>query len=93
MRLKQNQVEKICHKIEERLREQGLAEFKQAGGKAAEKAKEIFLQNLRQEDAIEEQARRMMDQFQGKIDRGEVDPHKFFLMLKKQIAKEKKFIL
>ncbi len=57
------------------------------------KIDEIIFKNLADEAAIEEEARKLMEQFKSKIASGSVDPQKAYMMIKKQVAKERKFIL
>jgi Holliday junction DNA helicase RuvB len=46
-----------------------------------------------EEATIEEEVRKLMDQYRRQIGSGEIDPQRVYEMIKKQGAKEKKFIL
>ncbi len=43
--------------------------------------------------AIEEEVKRLMEQYRDQIASGSIDPQKAYMMIKKQVAKDKKFIL
>ncbi len=52
---------------------------------------EIITQNFREEEAIEEEARKMLDNLAGQTKT--MDQHKMFLMIKQKLAEKKGFIL
>ena len=49
--------------------------------------------NLDEETAIEEGVKKLMEQYRSQIASGSVDPQKAYMMIKKQVAKERKFVL
>jgi hypothetical protein len=57
------------------------------------KVASILLENMEEERKLNADCDKILDQVAREIDRGSVDPHKMFLMIKKKIAKERKFIL
>lgn len=55
--------------------------------------KAIFLDNLKSEEQIDREVKRIMASYSSQIEKGEVDSRKVFGMIKSKIAKEKGFIL
>jgi hypothetical protein len=53
----------------------------------------ILVQNMEEERKINAACDKIMDQYAREIDRGNADPHKLFLMIKKKVAKETGFVL
>jgi hypothetical protein len=53
----------------------------------------ILVQNMEEERKINAACDKIMDQYAREIDRGNADPHKLFLMIKKKVAKERGFVL
>jgi len=53
----------------------------------------VLSRNMEEEREINAECDKIMDQYAREIDRGSVDPHKMFLMIKKKLVKEKGFIL
>ena len=58
-----------------------------------QKLARVIRNNLDEERAIEKQARDLFEAHSGKLPGVEVDRHKAFMMIKKQIAKDKGFVL
>ena len=52
---------------------------------------EIITQNFREEEAIEEEARKMLDTLAGQTKT--MDQHKMFLLIKQKLAEKKGFVL
>jgi len=53
----------------------------------------VLSRNMEEERKINAECDKIMDQYAREIDRGSVDPHKMFQMIKKKLVKEKGFIL
>jgi len=53
----------------------------------------VLSRNMAEERRLNAECDRIMDQYEREIDRGSVDPHKLFLMIKKKLVQEKGFIL
>ncbi|MBI1909805.1 MAG: DUF507 family protein [Deltaproteobacteria bacterium] len=92
MKLKKEQIHRIAALVTRRLKEKGVV-FKVSEEKILAKADAVVLKNMDEEEAIDQQVRKYLEKYQTEISRGQVDPQKMFLMIKKQIAKEKNFIL
>lgn len=56
------------------------------------KIESILLTDAHKEEEIENEARKMMTKFEPQIQSGEIDSHKMYTMVKKQLMKDKKFI-
>ncbi len=59
----------------------------------AEKIAGAIHQNLDQEQKIEDEVKKIMEQYKSQIASGAIDPQKVYMMIKKQVAKERKFVL
>ena len=57
------------------------------------KITEIITEELMMEDRIEAEARQILKSYESDIQKGDVDSHKMFLMIKKKLAKERGIIL
>ncbi len=60
-------------------------------GAVRKRIAQIITQHFREEEAIEEEARMMLDNLAGQTKT--MDQHKMFLMIKKKLAEKKGFIL
>ena len=52
----------------------------------------VISKNLQDEAAIDAEAEKLMEKFKGEISKGKVDYHQMFGMIKKQLAKDRKFV-
>lgn len=93
MRLKKEQIDKIVHLVVKVLQTKKLAAFKVSEEKIFSKISEIIVKNLQEEDKIDDQVRKLMEQYQTQIASGQLDRQKVFQMIKKQLVKEKNFVL
>ncbi|MDO8462321.1 MAG: DUF507 family protein [Deltaproteobacteria bacterium] len=92
MKMNKEQINRLSILITRRLKDK-YATFKVPEQKIESRVEAVILKNLEEEEAIDQAARRYLEKYQAEIQRGQVDPQKMFLMIKKQIAKEKDFIL
>lgn len=93
MRLKKEQIDKITHLVVRALREKKLVTFKSSEGVVLTKIFEIITKNLEEEEKIDNQVRKLMEQYQSQIASGQLDRQKVFQMIKKQLVKEKNFVI
>jgi len=93
MRLKPEEIQRIARRIVRNLKEKGVASFKTDESKILARIEAVFVKNLNEEGAIEEEVRRLMDQYRAQVASGAIDPQKAYQMIKKQVAKDRKFIL
>lgn len=92
MKLSDSQIKKLSQSLLDRLNKKNLLEPKVPTQKILEKIEGIFLADARLEQEIEDNAKKMMEKFKTQIEAGEIDYHKMYTMVKKQLMKEKKFI-
>lgn len=52
---------------------------------------EIFIKDLKVEDEINREAEKILDQYEQKL--GKIDRHKMFLMIKKELIKQKGVVI
>lgn len=93
MKLKREEIQRLSQILFQHLRDKHLITALEAEAKILEKINAVIQKNMDEELAIENQARKLIDQYSGQINSGAVDPQKAFTMIKKQVAKERKFIL
>jgi hypothetical protein len=93
MKLKREEIARLSRQMVENLREKSLAEFLAPEDKLREAVEIVIQKNMDQEMVIEDEARKIMDQYKSQIASGTIDSQKAYTMIKKQIAKDKKFVL
>lgn len=93
MKLKDTQIEKVAHLILSRLKERQLVELRVSESKIIEAIVKVFHANQSAEMKIDDEARKMLEAARSKMGSVEIDERKMFLMIKKQLAKDKKFVL
>lgn len=92
MRLKKEQIAQIAHQVGENLKKAG-CRLKTDEGAFFGKIEAIIQKNIQDELVIEDEVKKLMDQYRQQIASGAVDPQKAYQMIKKQVAKEKNFVL
>jgi hypothetical protein len=92
MRLKEPQVKQICQKVLLTLRSKQLIILKKTEADVLAKMEEIFLKDLRVEDEINREAEKLLDQYVAKAG-GNIDRQKMFLLIKKQLVKDKNVVI
>ena len=92
MRIKKEQLADLAHQIGENLKKIG-CRVKTDAPAFFGKIQAVIQRNIDEEHAIEEEVKRLMDQYRAQVASGAVDPQKAYQMIKRQVAKEKKFIL
>ncbi len=93
MRLKKEQIQKLAHLVFNVLRNPKIATFKTHEDKILSRIGEIITANLVEEDRLEEEVRRLMQQYEHQIASGQLDRQKVFQMIKKQLVKEKNIVI
>jgi hypothetical protein len=93
MKLKREEVRKIAELVMKNLGAHSLIETKSPHEKLVERIETVIFKNLEEEAAIEEEVKKLMEQYRSQIASGSIDPQKAYMMIKKQVAKERKFIL
>jgi hypothetical protein len=92
VRLSETQVQTIVLKIIETLKQRQLIVFKQKEGAVVSAMSQVFLANLRAEDAIIEEAKKILDK-QLKQSKLQVDEAKMLQMIKRELAKKQNIII
>ncbi len=91
MRMKKEQVQKLANKIFRVLKEKDQLVMRVSENKIIEKINDVILADLRAEDDIEVEARKILDKY--KASGENIDERQMLLMIKKQLVKEKKLVL
>lgn len=92
MKLKPPLIKKLAARVYEALTRKKLLTILSSDKKVLEKIELVIAADVAKEDEIEKLARKMMEKFEGQVSSGEIDYRKMYLLVKKQIMKEKKFI-
>jgi hypothetical protein len=92
MRLSDFQVKQVCQKLLLSLRSKQLINLKKTEADILAKMHEIFLADLRVEDAINREAEKILDQYAVKMG-DKIDRQKMFQMIKKQLIKDKNVVI
>lgn len=93
MRLKKEHIERIAGLILNGLKKKNLIKPRVGEQKILEKINAVITEDLSAEARLEEEARKLMDKYRPQIQSGELDERRAFLMIKKQLAKERKMVI
>lgn len=92
MKIKQEEVGRVCRLILEKLKEKKMLIFKANEKVVYEALVETFSKNLREEEAIDQEARKILEENSQASEQG-LDRQKMFLMIKRKLAKDRGFVL
>jgi hypothetical protein len=93
MRLKKERVALLARTLVERLIEQHLIRVTGAPAGLVASVDRIITDELLLEDRVDAEVRKILETYRSQIDQGQVDERRMFLMIKKQLAKERGIIL
>ena len=93
MKLEQKQIHYLCQKVLHELKAQDLIVFKGPEEAVLKRMMDEFEKNLRDEDNLEADAKKLLAQYQHEANAEGLNQAKLFMMLKKELAKKKGFIL
>lgn len=93
MRLRKEQIQQIAHRIVDQLKAKKLIIPRTKEHDILTKVIDVITADLVAEDALDAEARKLMDQYRPQIASGDMDERRAFLMIKKQLAKEKKLVI
>ena len=93
MRLKKEHVDRIATMVLRALNEKKLIKPKVTDDKIKLKIIETITADLHAEDKVDEEARKLMENYRKQIESGQIDERKMFQMIKKQLIKDKKIVL
>lgn len=92
IRIKLAQIEPLAKHILKRLQSKNLVTFAKTNEEIVICFIEVFRNNFEEEEKINAQARKLLEQNKAKLGLN-IDEEKAFNMIKKQLAKEKNFVL
>lgn len=92
MRLKEPQVKHLCQKVLLTLRAKQLIILKKPESAILARMEEIFLKDLRVEQEIDREAKRLLEEFEAKAG-GTIDRQKMFTLIKKQLIKDRNAVI
>ncbi len=93
MRLKKESIRSLARAIQSHLVEQGAVRLEPTGKKLDQVIERVIADDFSVEDRLDAEVRKILDSYESEIAKGDVDPHQMFLMIKKQLAKDKGLIL
>lgn len=94
MKIKPGQIERLVGQLLKTYRVDELMVSKAAEGEIRTKIGEIIAQNFREEEAIEDEARKMLASHAGQVKEvKEMDSYKMFILIKQKLAQKRGFIL
>lgn len=94
MKVKSEQIERLVDQLMKAYRAHDLMIAKARDNEIRAKIKEIVTQNFEEEEAIEEEARRMLASHAGEVKQvKEMDSYKMFVLIKQKLAHKRGFIL
>ena len=93
MRLKPEQIKKLSRSIYDKLIDEDLIVLRGPESAVIKKIENILLADARAEDDIEVHAKEMMKKFMPQVQSGEIDYQKMYGMIKKQLIRDKKFVV
>jgi hypothetical protein len=91
--LSESEIQRFANKIAEVLSKDEEVEFLCPMQEVEESIVSVLSMNMEEEKRLNADCDKIMDQYAREIDRGSVDPHNMFLMIKKKLAKEKGVVL
>lgn len=93
MKISENQAEKIALMLVRDLKKLSSVRLDEKENRIREKIKAVFLKNQKDEEALDRDVKRVLEEYSSQIDEGHADARKLFGMIKGKLAKEKGFIL
>jgi len=91
MKLKKEQIQKLANKIFRELKDKNQLIMRVPEAKVIEKIHDVILADLKAEDDVEVEARKILDKYRAQDP--SIDERQMLLMIKKQLVKEKKLVL
>lgn len=91
MKIKAEQIDRLVDQLLKNYRSKDLITLKTKEADARAKIKDIIAQNFHEEEAIEEEARKMLASHAGQVK--EMDHYKMFVLIKQKLAQRRGFIL
>lgn len=93
MRLKKEQIQKIAARVFADLKAKNLIVLKADAEAVQAGIERIMIANFQAEDKLDDEAKRLFDQFKAKIPPGTLNEQEALNKIRKQLAKDRKFVL
>ena len=93
MRLSKERVSHIAESLATRLQEEGLVAIVRDRKVFVEQLDHAIIEELSVEDRLNAEVRQLLNAYEQDIERGHVDYHKMFTMVKSKLARERGIIL
>ena len=93
MKLSRELVAHLAASLMQRLQQQGHLEVTGSPKALVESLDHVITEELSVEDRLNAEVRTLMKRYEAEIERGQVDYQKMFLMVKKQLVKDRGVIL
>lgn len=93
MGLKREDISKLAKQIVAGTRQKPFVSFHGSEEAVVAKIEEVVAKNMREEMAIEDEVKKIMERYRSQIVSGSVDAQKIYMMIKKQVAKDRNFVL
>lgn len=91
--LNENEIQTFAKAIAVILLEEKEIELLKPQAEVEDQIASVLTNNMEEERDLNAACDKIMDQYAREVERGSVDPHKMFLMIKKKLAKEKGIVL
>lgn len=92
MRITEEEVKRISHKILATWKEKKLVEFQESDAQVLGFLEATFLKNLQAEDELNKEVEILLKKYDAQITEG-MDRRKMFQMIKNQLIKERKLVI
>ncbi len=93
MRLKKEQIQKIAERVLDQLEKSKQIVAKADRPTLLQKIDQVITANFQAEDRLDEEAKALLDKFRRQVPAGSINEHEMFQKIKKQLAKDKKFVI
>jgi len=93
MRLKKERITALAQSLVDQLTEQQAIRLEASKAVTISSLVQVITEELMIEDRLDAEVRQILETYRVQIERGQVDERKMFLMIKKQLAKERGIIL
>jgi len=93
MRLKKERITALAQSLVDQLTEQQAIRLEASKAETISSLEQIITEELMVEDRLDAEVRQILETYRVQIEKGQVDERKMFLMIKKQLAKDRGIIL
>ena len=93
MRLKKEQIQKIAARVFSELKSKNLLVLKAEPEAIQAKIEQVMIANFLAEDKLDEEAKRLFDQFRNQIPAGTLNEQEALQKIRKKLAQDRKFVL